>query len=71
VEGAWSHEKRTLIQPPQQKRSFLSLKEASDLVTTRRTAQGWHSQVGTYVIIPGLDFLRVKLYYKYTRAKAT
>ena len=46
-------------------------KETSDLATTSGTATGWHYQVGAYVVIPGLDFLRVKLYYKYTRADAT
>lgn len=49
---------------------WYSFKETSDLASTNGTATGWHFQTGAYVVIPGLDFLRVKIYYKFTRVKA-
>jgi len=45
-------------------------KEKSELGSTSGTASGWHVQFGAYVVIPGVDFLKAKVYYKFTRVKA-
>jgi hypothetical protein len=46
-------------------------KEQSVIANTSGWANGFHVQGGVYIIVPGADFLRVKLYYKYTKATAT
>jgi hypothetical protein len=52
---------------------WYSYKEESDLVPGGKitgNASGWHYQVGVYFVVPTLDFLRLKLYYKFTKVKA-
>jgi hypothetical protein len=46
-------------------------KEESAIATTSGWARGYHFQGGLYIVVPGADFLRVKLYYKYTKVTAT
>jgi hypothetical protein len=45
---------------------FYSYEEVSALANTTGSASGTHFQAGLYVIFPGLEALRLKLYYKYT-----
>lgn len=45
--------------------------EESVLANTSGWARGNHFQVGMYIVVPNADYLRVKLYYKYTRVTAT
>jgi hypothetical protein len=49
---------------------FYSYKEESVLATTTGSKTGYHFQAGVYIIPPTIDFLRVKLYYKFTKVKA-
>ncbi len=49
---------------------FYSYKEESVLATTTGSKTGYHYQAGLYIILPTIDFLRVKLYYKFTKVKA-
>jgi len=49
---------------------FYSYKEESVLATTTGSKTGYHYQVGLYIMLPTIDFLRVKLYYKFTKVKA-
>lgn len=51
---------------------WYSYKEESTLApaTITGNASGWHYQAGIYFVVPTLDFLRVKLYYKFTKVKA-
>ena len=46
-------------------------KEESAIATTSGWARGYHFQGGLYIVVPGADMLRVKLYYKYTKVTAT
>jgi hypothetical protein len=46
-------------------------KEESVLANTSGWASGFHAQGGVFIVVPGADFLRVKLYYKYTKVTAT
>ena len=52
-------------------KDWYSYKEESALATTDGSASGWHYQVGAYLIVPNLDFLRIKLYYKFTKVTAS
>lgn len=52
-------------------KDWYSYKEESVLATTDGSASGWHYQVGAFLIIPNLDFLRIKLYYKFTKVTAS
>ena len=45
--------------------------ETSALADTSGSASGDHFQGGLFIIVPGMENLRVKLYYKYTRVTAT
>jgi AMIN domain len=49
---------------------FYSYKEESTLATTTGSASGWHYQAGLYFIPPSVEFLRIKLYYKFTKLQA-
>jgi hypothetical protein len=53
---------------------FYSYKEESALYGTggsiSNSASGSHFQAGVYLIPPTLEFLRIKLYYKFTKVKA-
>ncbi len=49
---------------------WYSYKETSSLASTSGSASGDHFQGGLYVIIPGMESLRIKIYYKYTRVTA-
>jgi hypothetical protein len=46
-------------------------KETSSLANTSGSASGYHFQAGAFIVLPNLDFLRVKLYYKWTSVTAT
>ena len=50
---------------------WYSYKETSALADTSGSASGDHFQGGLFIIIPGMENLRLKLYYKYTRVTAT
>jgi hypothetical protein len=50
---------------------WFNYKETSALADTSGTASGDHFQGGLLIVIPGMESLRVKLYYKYTRVTAT
>jgi len=50
---------------------FYSYEEESTLANSSGSASGSHFQAGLYVIPPGIDFLRLKLYYKFTKVTAT
>jgi hypothetical protein len=50
---------------------WYNYKEDSAIASTKGSASGYHFQGGLYVVIPGLDALRIKLYYKYTKVTAT
>lgn len=52
-------------------KDFFSYDEKSDIFDTQGSASGYHYQVGVYIIIPKVESLRVKLYYKFTKATAT
>jgi hypothetical protein len=53
---------------------FYSYKEESSLYGTAgsisNSASGSHFQAGIYLIPPTIEFLRIKLYYKFTKVKA-
>jgi hypothetical protein len=49
---------------------FYSYKEESVLATTTGSKTGYHVQAGVYLIPPTINFLRVKLFYKFTKVKA-
>lgn len=49
---------------------WYNYKETSSLANTSGSASGDHFQGGLYVIIPGQESLRIKIYYKYTRVTA-
>ncbi len=49
---------------------FYSYEETSALHNTTGTANGAHFQAGLYVIFPKVEWLRLKLYYKYTKITA-
>lgn len=53
---------------------FYSYKEESSLYGTdgsiSNSASGSHFQAGVYLIPPTIEFLRIKLYYKFTKVKA-
>jgi hypothetical protein len=49
---------------------FYSYDETSALANTNGSANGYHFQAGLYVIFPKIDFLRLKMYYKYTKVTA-
>jgi hypothetical protein len=50
---------------------WFNYKETSALADTSGSASGDHFQGGLFIVIPGMENLRVKLYYKYTRVTAT
>ena len=50
---------------------WYNYKEDSILASISGSATGYHFQGGVFIVIPNLDFLRVKLYYKYTKVTAT
>jgi len=50
---------------------WFSYKETSALANTSGWASGDHFQGGLFIGIPGMENLRIKLYYKYTRVTAT
>jgi len=52
-------------------KDFTSYEEKSDIFDTQGSASGYHYQAGIYIIIPKVEALRVKLYYKFTKANAT
>ncbi|OGD20234.1 MAG: hypothetical protein A2W03_07985 [Candidatus Aminicenantes bacterium RBG_16_63_16] len=52
-------------------RDWFNYKETSALADTSGSASGDHFQGGLFIIIPGLENLRLKLYYKHTRVTAT
>ncbi len=45
--------------------------EKSVLANTAGWASGYHYQGGLFIVIPGLEALRVKVYYKYTKVSET
>jgi hypothetical protein len=45
--------------------------EESTIANTSGWARGYHFQGGVYIVIPGAESLRVKIYYKYTKVTAT
>ena len=49
---------------------WYNYQETSALADTSGSASGDHFQGGLFIIVPGMENLRVKLYYKYTRVKA-
>ncbi len=53
---------------------FYSYKEESplygDIGSISNSVSGWHYQAGVYLIPPTLEFLRIKLYYKFTKVRA-
>jgi len=53
---------------------FYSYKEESALYdpegSISNSVSGWHYQAGVYFIPPTIEFLRIKLYYKFTKVKA-
>ena len=49
---------------------WFSYSEKSALADTSGSASGDHFQGGLYIIIPGMESLRIKLYYKSTRVTA-
>ena len=50
---------------------FYNYDETSALANTTGSASGSHFQAGLYVIFPKIEFLRLKIYYKYTKVTAT
>lgn len=52
-------------------KDFTSYEEKSDIFDTQGSASGYHYQAGIYIIIPKVEALRVKLYYKFTKVNAT
>lgn len=49
---------------------FYNYEETSALADTSGSANGGHVQAGLYVIFPKVEFLRLKIYYKYTKVTA-
>ena len=49
---------------------WFNYREKSALANTSGWASGDHFQGGVYIVVPGMENLRVKVYYKYTRVKA-
>jgi len=49
---------------------FYKYEETSALANTSGSANGAHFQAGLYVIFPKVEFLRLKIYYKYTKVTA-
>lgn len=49
---------------------FYNYEETSALANTTGSASGGHFQAGLYVIFPKAEFLRLKIYYKYTKVTA-
>ncbi len=45
--------------------------EKSVLANTSGWAGGYHYQGGLYIVVPGADYLRIKVYYKYTKVTGT
>jgi len=52
-------------------KDWYSYKEESTLANTSGSTSGWHYELGVYIIIPKIDYLRIKLYYKFTKATTT
>jgi hypothetical protein len=52
-------------------KDFTSYEEKSAIFDTQGSASGYHYQAGVYIIIPKVESLRVKLYYKFTKMNAT
>lgn len=52
-------------------KDWYSYKEESTLKNTSGSTSGWHYELGVYIIIPKIDYLRIKLYYKFTKATTT
>ena len=50
---------------------FYNYEETSALANTTGSASGSHFQAGLYVVFPKAEFLRLKIYYKYTKVTAT
>jgi hypothetical protein len=50
---------------------WYSFDEKSDLHSTSGSTSGYHFQAGAYIVFPWLDQLRIKLYYKFTKATAS
>lgn len=50
---------------------FYNYEETSALANTTGSANGSHFQGGLYVVFPKAEFLRLKIYYKYTKITAT
>ncbi|MGA2587009.1 MAG: AMIN domain-containing protein [Candidatus Aminicenantales bacterium] len=50
---------------------WYSFDEKSDLHSTTGSTSGYHFQAGAYIVFPWLDQLRIKLYYKFTKATAS
>jgi len=50
---------------------WFNYSEKSVLADSSGSASGYHFQAGVFIVIPGRDYLRVKLYYKFTRVTAT
>ncbi len=52
-------------------KDWYSYKEESTLANTSGSTSGWHYELGVYIIIPRIEYLRVKLYYKFAKATTT
>lgn len=50
---------------------WYSFDEKSDLHSTSGSTSGYHFQAGAYLVFPWFDQLRIKLYYKFTKATAS
>jgi len=50
---------------------WFNYSEKSVLADSSGSASGYHFQAGVFIVVPGRDYLRVKLYYKFTRVTAT
>jgi hypothetical protein len=50
---------------------WFNYSEKSVLADSSGSASGYHFQAGVFIVVPGRDNLRIKLYYKFTRVTAT
>ena len=50
---------------------WYSFTETSDLHSTSGSTSGYHFQAGAYLVFPWFDQIRIKLYYKFTKATAS
>jgi hypothetical protein len=50
---------------------WTSYKETSSLQNTTGSTSGSHFQIGAYIVVPGFEHLRVKVYYKFSKMTAS